>query len=145
MKTNPYFALALLLLMVFAHEAQGDEEKPAIDPSEHRAAIRQKLLELTPLGEPFAKVIALLNEKFTSPDKASAIEVKPVPSPSDSRKLIKTIRVDLGQYLTNPLTLTLEIPLPLIAETSATWIFDEKDRLVDIVVTKKLESEFDKG
>jgi hypothetical protein len=39
----------------------------------------------------------------------------------------------------------LEIPLALIAETSATWIFDEKDRLVDIVVKKKLESEFDKG
>jgi hypothetical protein len=98
LKTNPYFALAVFL-MVLACEAYGDEEKTGIDPSEHRAAIRQKLLELTPLGEPFANVIALLNQKFTSPDKASAIEVKPVPSPSDSRILVKTIRVDLGQYL----------------------------------------------
>ena len=145
MKTTHHFALAVLFLMVLACEAYGEEDKPAIDPSEHRAAIRQKLLQLTPLGEPFANVIALLNEKFTSPDKASAIEVKPVPSPSDSRILVQTIRVDLGQYLTNPLALTLEIPLALIAETSATWIFDEKDRLVDIVVKKKLESEFDKG
>ena len=144
MKTTHHFALAVFLI-VLACEAYGDEEKTGIDPSEHRAAIRQKLLEVTPLGEPFANVIALLNAKFSSPDKASAIEVKPVPSPSDSRILVKTIRVDLGQYLTNPLTLTLEIPLPLIAETSATWIFDEKDRLVDIVVKKKLESEFDKG
>ena len=144
MKTTLHFVLAVLFLMVFG-EAYGDEEKPAINPSEHRAAIRQKLLELTPLNEPFANVVVLLNEKFTSPDKASAIEVKLVPSPSDSHILVKTIRVDLGQYLTNALTLTLEIPLPLIAETSATWIFDEKNRLVDIVVSKKLESEFDKG
>ena len=143
MKPTHHFALAVLLT-VLACGAHGDEGKTGIDPSEHRAAIRQKLLELTPLGEPFANVIALLNEKFTSLDGASAIEVKPVPSPSDSRILVKSIRVDLGQYLTNPLTLTLEIPLPLIAETSATWIFDEKDRLVDIVVKKKLESEFDK-
>ena len=145
MKTNVYFALALLLLMVFVHDAHGDEEKSAIDPGGHRAEIREKLLELTPLGEPFANVVALLNEKFTSPDKASAIEVELVPSPSDSHKLVKTIRVNLGQYLTNPLTLTLEVPLPLIVETSATWIFDEKGHLVDIVVKKKLESEFDKG
>ena len=144
MKTTLHFVLAVLFLMFFG-KAYGDEEKPAINPSEHRAAIRQKLLELTPLGEPFANVVVLLNEKFTSPDKASAIEVKLVPSPSDSHILVKTIRVDLGQYLTNALTLTLEIPLPLIAETSATWIFDEKNRLVDIVVSKKLESEFDKG
>jgi len=74
--------------MVFG-EAYGDEEKPAINPSEHRAAIRQKLLELTPLGEPFANVVVLLNEKFTSPDKASAIEVKLVPSPSDPNILVK--------------------------------------------------------
>jgi hypothetical protein len=145
LKTTLHFVLAVLFLMVFACEASGDEEKAAIDPNEHRAAIREKLLELTPLGEPFANVVALLNEKFTSPDKASAIEVKLVPSPGDTHILVKTIRVDLGQYLTNPLTLTLEIPLPLIAETSATWIFDEKNRLVDIVVSRKLESEFDKG
>ena len=62
MKTTHHFALAVLFLMVLACEAYGEEDKPAIDPSEHRAAIRQKLLQLTPLGEPFANVIALLNE-----------------------------------------------------------------------------------
>jgi hypothetical protein len=98
-------------------------------------------LEWTPLGEPFANAVVLLNEKFTSPDKASAIEVKLVPSLGDSHILVKTIRVDI----TNPITLTLEIPLQLIAETSATRLLDEKNRLVDIVVSKKLESEFDKG
>jgi hypothetical protein len=145
LKTIPRSVLALFFLMLFACAAQGDEKKPSIDPSEHRAAIRQRLLELTPLGEPFANVLALLNEKFASADKASAIEVKLVPSPGDPHMPVKTIRVDLGQYLTSPLTLTLEIPLPLVAETSATWIFDEKDRLVDIVVSKRLESEFDEG
>jgi hypothetical protein len=137
--------MAVLFLTFFARETCGDSKQPAIDPSEHRVAIRQKLLELTPLGEPFANVLALLKEKFTATDKAVAIEAKLVPSTDDPHVLVKTIRIDLGQYLTNPLTLTLEIPLPLVAETSATWIFDEKDRLVDIVVTKKLESEFDKG
>jgi hypothetical protein len=144
-KTILHFVLAVLFLTAFAWEIRGDEKKPAIDPSEHRAAIRQKLLELTPLGEPFANVLAVLKEKLTSGDKASAIEAKLMPSTDDAHVLIKTIRVDLGQYLTNPLTLTLEIPLPLVAEASATWVFDERDRLVDIVVSKKLESEFDKG
>jgi hypothetical protein len=56
---------------------------------------------------------------------------------------VKTLRVDLGEYLTNPVTLTLAIPLPIVADTSAIWIFDSQDRLVDIVVSKKLVSEFD--
>lgn len=58
---------------------------------------------------------------------------------------MKTIRIDFGQYLTNPLTLNLPIPLPIIADTSATWFFDEKDRLTEVTVSKKLESEFDKN
>ena len=45
--------------------------------------------------------------------------------------------------LANPVTLTLAIPLPIVADTSAIWIFDSQDRLVDIVVSKKLVSEFD--
>ena len=49
----------------------------------------------------------------------------------------------MGEYLTNPVTLTLAIPLPIVADTSAIWIFDSQDRLVDIVVSKKLVSEFD--
>jgi hypothetical protein len=142
-KTFLHFFLAAVL-PILASTAYGNDEKVAIDPSAHRAAIRERLLELTPIGETFANVAAVLNQKFASPGRASAVEVKLVPSASDSRVLVKTIRIDLGEYLTNPLTLTLPIPLPIIADTSAVWIFDEKDLLVEIAVSKKLESEFDK-
>ena len=134
----------LVLLTVVMWNASAGDEPNAIDPSDHRATIRQKLLELTPLGESFSKVSGVLNEKFASPEKAPAFDVKLVPSTRDPAELVKSIRVDLGQFLANPLTLSLPIPLPIVADTSATWIFDEKEVLVEISVSKKLESEFDK-
>jgi hypothetical protein len=124
--------------------AFGDDENPTIDPSEHRATIRQRLLEWTPLGESFSNVTTVLNEKSASPDKTPALDVKIVPSVGDPHVFVKTIRIDFGQYLTSPLTLNLPIPLPIIAETSATWFFDDKDRLTEVTVSKKLESELDK-
>jgi hypothetical protein len=135
----------VLLVTLQTTLAFGGDEKPAIDPSEHRAAIRQSLLEWTPLGESFSNVTMVLGEKFASPKETPAFDVKLVPSVGDPHVLVKTIRIDLGQYLTNPLTLNLPIPLPIIADTSATWLFDERDRLAEITVTKRLESEFDKN
>jgi hypothetical protein len=135
----------VLLVTLQTAPAFGDDEKPAIDPTEHRATIRQRLLEWTPLGESFSNVTTVLGEKFASPKETPAFDVKLVPSVGDPHLLVKRIRIDLGQYLTNPLTLNLPIPLPIIADTSATWLFDEKDRLAEITVTKRLESEFDKN
>ena len=142
-KTFLHFFLAAVL-SILASTTYGNDEKSAIDPSAHRAAIRERLLKLTPIGETFANVAAVLNERFASPGKASAVDVRLLPSAGDSRVLVKAIRIDLGEYLTNPLTLTLPIPLPVVADTSATWIFDEKDLLIEIAVSKKLVSEFDK-
>lgn len=135
----------ILLVTLLTARSFGDDETPGIDPTEHRATIRQRLLEWTPLGESFSNVTTVLSEKFTSPKGIPAFDVKLVPSAAAPHLLVKTIRIDLGQYLTNPLTLNLPIPLPIIADTSATWLFDEKDRLTEITVSKKLESEFDKN
>jgi hypothetical protein len=135
----------VLLITLLTARSFGDDEKSAIDPSEHRATIRQRLLEWTPLGESFSNVTKVLGEKFTSSKKTPAFDVKLVPYAADPHVLVKTIRIDFGQYLTNPLTLNLPIPLPIIADTSATWLFDEKDQLAEITVTKRLESEFDKN
>jgi hypothetical protein len=135
----------VLLITLLTARSFGDDQTTAINPSEHRATIRQRLLEWTPLGESFSNVTTVLGEKFTSPKKTPAFDVKLVLSAADPHVLVKAIRIDFGLYLTNPLTLDLPVPLPMIADTSATWLFDEKDRLTEIAVSKKLESEFDKN
>jgi hypothetical protein len=89
-------------------------------------------------------VAAILNEKFASPVKTTAFDIKPVPSAGDPRMLVKSIRIVLGRYLTNPLTLTRPIRLPIIADTSATWMLNGKDLLAEVIVSKKLELDFDR-
>ena len=137
-----YAAMACALLVLIRGIQAGDaSEQASIDPRDHRAAIREKLLKLTPLGEPLARVVPILDETFVAQDREFKVQTEV--GTSANGQPVKTLRVDLGEYLTNPVTLTLAIPLPIVADTSAIWIFDSQDRLVDIVVSKKLVSDFD--
>jgi hypothetical protein len=54
---------------------------------------------------------------------------------------VEEIHIVVGKYLTSPLPLTLLAPVPIVAQTSVTWVFDTRGRLVDIVVSKRLLSE----
>jgi hypothetical protein len=136
-----FITTRLSVVILFAHSLYATDANGVIDPSEHRAAIRAKLLELTPSGEPLTQVVAVLNEKFATSNHPSPIKVDLIPSSEQTRT--KIIRVNLGEYIESPLMLMLPTPIPVIVDTSATWTFDTNDRLVDIAVRKKQTSEFD--
>lgn len=128
-----------VLLAGFAR-AGGADTSIRIDPSEPRAQIRQKLLAFTPLGESATQVSSHLEGRLLSSSGSPfPIRLETVTDPSG--KPAERIQVVLGKYLTSPIPLTLSAPIPIVAQTSVTWIFDDRGRLVDIVVSKKLLSE----
>jgi len=131
--------LAALLLAGFARAGDADTSI-RIDPAEPRAQIRQKLLALTPVGEAASDVgDKLRNRLRSSSGEPFAIRIESAADATGKRRNI--IRVVLGKYLTSPIPLTLSAPIPLVARTTALWLFDAHDRLADIVVSKRLLSE----
>ncbi|HEY8904103.1 MAG TPA: hypothetical protein VIM48_10355 [Chthoniobacterales bacterium] len=129
----------ILSALLFVASARGRDEGiiVRVDPSQPRAQIREKLLALTPLGEAASQVATGLQSRLRlSSGEAFAIRIEPVADSKGKRRSV--IRVVLGKYLTNPVPLTLSAPIPLVAQTTAVWLFDPHDRLLDIVVSKKL-------
>lgn len=86
-----------LLVLVRGIQAGNASEQASIDPREHRAAIREKLLKLTPLGEPLARVVPILDETFVAQDRESKVQTEV--GTSANGQPVKTLRVDLGEYL----------------------------------------------
>jgi hypothetical protein len=83
-------------------------------------------------------VTTVLNEKFASLKKTPAFDVKLVPSAGDPHGACEENRdrfwpvsdqpAHRGWSSATSAPNALPIPLPIIADTSATWFFDEKDR-----------------
>jgi hypothetical protein len=99
----------VLLVTLQTALAFGDDEKPAIDPSEHRATIRQRLLEWTPLGASFSNVTTVLGEKFASPSsprRSWAAEIMQREGRPE-REIVNTA----AEWEADPLQIRLKFPI----------------------------------
>ncbi len=94
-------------------------------------AIREDLLELTPLGSGFAEVEAKLKKKYTNVQKS--LNTGFLRRVIDGEELVgaKAIWVDIGNYRTGLFSTTF---------VAAYWGFDQSGKLIDIWVRKDVDS-----
>ena len=138
----PLPALALTVLFLARTAAQQPQPpSPSIELSEHRAQIRTTLLRQTPLGLTPAEVQKFITTKLLSRDSpAPALEPHGAAGESaaqSAKKGVKSIRVDLGQYIDNPAVILFTAPLLNEKEVTVEWAFDAHDRLIEVFVDKK--------
>jgi hypothetical protein len=135
---------ALALTVVFlAHAVAQQPQQPssAIELSEHRAQIRAVLLRQTPLESTPAEVEKFITTKLLSKDSpAPALQphgARGESAAQSAKRGVKSIRLDLGQYIDNPAVILLTAPLLNEKEVTVEWAFDARDRLIEIFVDKK--------
>jgi hypothetical protein len=116
------------------------KESPVIvDLYAHRGEIRAVLLQRTPLGSSVKSVLNFISEQLQQDKEMSPVTVEPVKDGSEPRA-IKSVRAYLGQYFDHPEVVFLSAPLLLQKEVTAQWLFDSRDRLINVVVEKKNET-----
>jgi hypothetical protein len=134
--------LFLLPLLLAGQASAADEPRIAIEPRERRALIRSELLAATPLGSTPQQVLDFINQRLKqTPTLSPAIENKPAGGASAEKSRergVKRIKIDLADYLTEPATLTLTIPIPIVASVWVPWAFDRDDRLIEIFVDREI-------
>ncbi len=139
MKRGVVFLTLLLHAMALAFA--NDTDAVVIDPTESRELIRRAVLSHTPPGSTTDHVRRFIREQLRV-EKPALLRDPPASGPANagsSEKGIKSIQILLGRYITNPLLLTLQIPLPLATDVSVQWAFDRDGKLVDVFVEKVLE------
>jgi hypothetical protein len=115
----------------------GAKEPPVIvDLHAHRGEIRAGLLEHTPVGSGVKDAMDFISKQLQRAGGTAPVTVEPVKDDSQSRAA-KTIRVYLGQYFDHPEVVFLSAPLMMQKEVTGQWLFDSRDRLIDIVVDKQ--------
>ena len=113
------------------------EESPVVvDLHAHRGEIRVALLRHTPIGSSVKDVIDFVSKQLQCTEGTPPVTVEPVKEGSKSTAA-KRIRVYLGQYYDHPEVVFLSAPLMMQKEVTAQWLFDSRDRLIDIVVDKQ--------
>ena len=120
---------------------RGEEPTPPINVQKHRAEIRTALLRYTPLGSNPRDVLAFIKKSLLRKgDAAPRLEnhsaIGEAAEQSD-RRGTKSIRLELGRYLTHPEVIFLTAPIMMEQEVTAQWAFDAHDRLIEIFVDKK--------
>ncbi len=135
------FILVLLLLSAFRQPVRGEEPTPPLNVQDHRAEIRAALLRSTPLGSKPRDVLTFIKNRLLQKDDASPLlENHPAigeAAERSDRRGTKSIRLEVGRYLTHPEVIFLTAPIMMEQEVTAQWAFDEHDRLVEIFVDKK--------
>lgn len=133
MRALPILLLALLIVQLVSAESQ----RPVIvDVHAPRAAIREILLEHTPVGASMAYVRGFISKRLATSGSISAIRVEPANAALPPGAITR-IRVSLGQYYKRLGAVFLTAPMIVHEDVSALWLFDLDGRLVDIVVDKQ--------
>ena len=132
-----------LLVLGAVVPAGADNSRVKINPQDRRAEIRAELLKYTPLGSSSKDVIGFIQTRLLKKgDSAPKIRDHGATGPSAEgakNKGVKIIKLDLGDYLMNPILLTLSPPLPFHESLMAQWAFDDKDKLVELFLDRKFE------
>ena len=130
-----------ILLQVNVLGFASDTGAVDIDPSESRALIRKEILSHTPRGSTIDQVRKFVKKQLLIEGQPRLIDAPASgPSTKDStEKGVKSIRILLGRYVTNPLLIVLPIPLPLETDVSVQWAFDKDGKLLNVFVDKALE------
>lgn len=138
--------LSILVLLCPWFAARGaDAGKVQIDPYEVRAAIRAELLKYTPLGSSTKEVLNFVRTQLQHEgDEVPQVENHPATgelAAKSDRKGVKVIKVDLADYLSSPILLTLVVPMPLRSFLTAQWAFDKDGKLIEIFLDREAQPE----
>jgi hypothetical protein len=120
-----YIALAALFSALVSHLSAADKIKINVRQSD--TAIRQQLLQLTPLGTRADRVFEFLQNRLQR-DSGTPIAGAP------GQPFRSSMSVDLGHYCDPATVRQYFFPFPTIVD--AAWLFDEHDRLNDIKVQR---------
>ena len=141
----------LLLLCILMHSliclagdsADQTDHSLQIDPLAKRAAIRTELLKYTPVGSSSEEVLAFLKSRFLKKgDPTPELEnhgATGACAEAAADRGVKVIRLSLGDYIPNPLLLTLSPPVTFQEAIIAQWAFDRNNKLIDLFLDRKLD------
>jgi hypothetical protein len=135
--------LALLLIEV-SSTCAANPAHVKIEPQEHRFAIRQAILKCTPLGTDTNTVLRFVVECFRPKHDATLPKLEQHPADgttaeASAKKGVQRVRLVLGHYMTNPILLTLQVPMIVETTTSVQWAFDKNGKLIEVFVDKHVE------
>src|SRR5205085_9594304 len=112
--------------------------EPPIDVKDHRAEIREALLNYTPIGSTPQDVLKFISERLLHQDESlPLVESHGATGPSaenSPKRGVKSVRLYLGHYLNHPETFFLSAPVLMQKEVTAQWAFDDRNRLIEIFV-----------
>lgn len=132
---------SLALAILFASGVTAQNPSTTIAPTDHRAAIRVALIKETPLGSNPADVQRFITTKLLPQgSRTPVLETHGATCEAaalSAKKGVKSIRVELGNYIDNVAMIQLTAPLLNEKEVRVEWAFDEHDRLIEIFVDKK--------
>jgi hypothetical protein len=133
--------LAIIMPLIAPASASDMDHPVVVNPAEAPELVRREILSHTPRGSTIDEVRKFIREQLH-------VEEQPLPGDTpafsaangDSGQLeVRNIQVLLERYITNPLLLTLQIPLPLATDVLVQWTFDRDGKLLDVSVEKVLE------
>ena len=107
-----------------------------IDPRSSRGEIRGELFKQTPINSSAADVMKFISKNLPDGTNSEVALVDGAAPVNTKQRGVKFIRLYLGHYYDHPEVVFFAAPLMSQREVSAIWIFDRKDRLIDIVVDK---------
>lgn len=140
MKTMAQIGYLLVCLLILVQAASG-KESLEIDPLAKRTQIRTELLKYTPIGSSLKEVTTFLKTRLLKKDDPEpVVENHPATGPSaeaSANKGVKVIKLNLGDYIANPILLTLAPPLPIQEKLIAQWAFDQNGKLVDLFLDRE--------
>lgn len=132
----PAILFLAMALVVQTALAGSKPQRVVVDPQAPREEIRKELLEHTPADSSTRYVVGFLSNRLAIPGDVSDIRVQPARAVFGAR-VRKTIRIYLGQYYRHLGAVYLTAPMVMHEDVSALWLFDGKDRLIDIIVDKQ--------
>jgi hypothetical protein len=142
--------LAIVTWFAVSSLFAADAGPARIEAAEPRVQIRMEVLKGTKLGATPADVLAYIGTHFQpsqgvpAPRLRNHSAVGPTAKES-AKKGIQSIRLVLGQYLRNPATFLMEIPIVTKTTTTVQWAFDKEGKLIEVFVDKDSELGDQKG
>lgn len=141
MNLKPFVVLLAVVALCHAFPVSGWSAEPAgkIDLRQHAPEIRALLLRSTPIGASTDGVLAFVGKHLPADaDRAVKLSDGPVAAPEKTKpRGAKFLRVYLGEYYDHPEVVFLTAPILMERQVRAIWIFDARNRLLDLVVEKK--------
>jgi len=135
MRAAAILSLALLWLVQPA-PADNTSRRVIVDLHAPPAEIRAALLKHAPPGSRIEYVMEFIAKRLEPHESSSAITAQPTQDAARPR-VAKTINVFLGQYYQHLGAIFLTAPMVVHEEVSVQWLFDRRDRLIDVAVQKQ--------